>query len=112
LGLWDAWELSLALSGAISVEQGLARYSRGRRAHLGYYQWATRVLTPFFQSDAAPLGWLRGLLRDAAMGLACKLPYVRTRMIRTMCGLDRGVLFAGALPMPRAPRLLTSESAD
>ena len=102
LALWDAWELARALEGAATVDEALARYSAARRDHLGYYQWATRALTPFFQSDAAPLGWLR----DAFMGGACRLPYVRTRMVRTMCGLDRGVMLADALPMPELPRLL------
>ena len=46
------------------------------------------------------------------MGLACKLPYVRTRMIRTMCGLERGVLLADPLPMPELGRARGEESRD
>lgn len=107
LALWDAWELSRAMEGARTIDDALARYSRGRRDHLGYYQWATRFLTPFFQSDAPLLGWLR----DTFMGLTCKVPYVRTRMVRTMCGLDRGVLLADALPMPELPALLPADTA-
>lgn len=107
LALWDAWELACALKGARTLEDALARYSSGRRDHLGYYQLATRLLTPFFQSDAPLLGWLR----DTFMGLACKLPYVRARMIRTMCGLDRGILLADALPMPELPLQLPAEAA-
>ncbi len=99
LALVDAMALADAIAGAPSVAEGLARYSRSRRDHLGYYQLATRALTPFFQSDHAWLGWLR----DAFMGPACRLPYVRTRMIRTMCGLERGVLLADPLPLPTLP---------
>lgn len=102
LALVDALALADALEGAEDVASGLARYSRTRRHHLGYYQWATRFLTPFFQSDLRLLGWLR----DAFMGLACRLPYVRTRMLRTMCGLDRGILLADPLPLPEMPRRL------
>lgn len=99
LALVDAMALADALEGAETLPEGLARYSETRRHHLAYYQWATRFLTPFFQSDQAWLGWLR----DAFMGTACRLPYLRTRMIRTMCGLDRGVLLASPLAMPALP---------
>lgn len=97
LALVDAAALARALAGeGPSLTERLVAYSRAREAHLAYYQWATRLLTPFFQSDRT---WL-ALPRDLLMGPACKLPYVRTRMIRTMCGLDRGVLLADPLPMP------------
>lgn len=102
LALWDAWELARAMEREATLDGALERYSGARRAHLGYYQWATRALTPFFQSDLAPLGWAR----DALMGAACKLPYLRTRMIRTMCGLERGVLLSESLPMPPLPTML------
>lgn len=102
LALVDAMALADALEGAASVDGALAAYSASRRAHLGYYQWATRFLTPFFQSDARWLGWLR----DAFMRVACRLPYVRTRMIRTMCGLERGVFLPDPMPMPDLPKAL------
>ncbi|MBX3271782.1 MAG: FAD-dependent monooxygenase [Sandaracinaceae bacterium] len=97
LALVDALALAGALSsGAPTVSEALERYSHARAAHLGYYQWATRFLTPFFQSSTTSLA----IPRDLFMGLACKLPYVRTRMIRTMCGLERGILFPDPLPLP------------
>lgn len=99
LALVDARALAGCLAHASSLDAGLAAYSRARRAQLDYYQLATRALTPFFQSDLRPLGWVR----DACMGLACKLPWVRGKMIRTMSGLERGVLFAKSLPLPAPP---------
>ncbi len=97
LALVDAYALARALAGDTpSVSEALVAYSRSREAHLGYYQWATRFLTPFFQSDTTALA----VPRDLFMGLACKLPYVRTRMIRTMCGLERGVLLPDPIPLP------------
>lgn len=97
LALVDAMYLARALSSdAPTLPEALDAYSRSREAHLGYYQWATRFLTPFFQSDQG----LLAIPRDLFMGLACKLPYVRTRMIRTMCGLERGVLLPDPLPLP------------
>jgi len=64
----------------------LAAYSRMRRRHLRTYQWMTRALTPFFQSDSHLLGWLR----DWTFPLANKLPPLRNHMIRTMAGVSRG----------------------
>lgn len=100
LALVDAAVLVDVLADARTLREGLQAYSRAREDHLAYYQVATRLLTPFFQSDHAWLGWVR----DALMGPACRLPYVRERMVRTMCGLDRGVLVADPLPMPELPR--------
>jgi 2-polyprenyl-6-methoxyphenol hydroxylase-like FAD-dependent oxidoreductase len=102
IALIDAMVLADCLAGPGEIRDALAAYSRQRRLHLGYYQWATRFLTPFFQSDAAPLGWLR----DTFMGLACKFPLLRSKMIRTMCGVERGFLRSRALPLPSLPSLL------
>jgi 2-polyprenyl-6-methoxyphenol hydroxylase-like FAD-dependent oxidoreductase len=96
LALVDAIALADALARGPTLEAALATYSLGRKHHLDYYQWATRFLTPFFQSDYEALA----TLRDTFMGAACKLHYVRTRMIRTMCGLERGVLLPDPLPLP------------
>jgi len=101
LALVDALTLAECLdAGAPSLSEALQDYSRRRESHLGYYQWATRLLTPFFQSGVRPLAWPR----DLFLGRVCKLPYVRRRMIRTMCGLERGVLFPNPLPMPELPK--------
>jgi len=98
LALVDAAALEDALAGAESRGQALRRYSAARRAHLRYYQWATRFLTPFFQSDLGVLGWAR----DTFMGPSCRMPWVRGKMVRTMCGVERGVFFGDSLPMPDA----------
>lgn len=104
LALVDAMTLADCLAEHPELPRALHAYAARRRAHLAYYQWATRFLTPFFQSGWTPLGWLR----DTFMGPACKLPHVRTRMIRTMCGLERGVLLANPLPLPERPLALTA----
>lgn len=101
LALVDAMVLSDALAEARTVEEALDAYSHARRSHLGYYQWVTRFLTPFFQSDSAILG----MMRDAFMGLSSKMPYVRPKMIRTMCGLERGIVISDALALPALPSL-------
>lgn len=89
LALCDAAALADAFAREPDVDHALARYTASRRAHLGFYQLATRWLTPFFQSDLAPLGWIR----DTWMGLACRLPYVSREMVRSMAGTKTGILY-------------------
>lgn len=87
LALVDAAILADSLATA-PLPVALAHYSAARRAHLRYYLWATRWLTPFFQSDQ---DWL-GSLRDVFMPLATKIPWLRTLMARSMSGTVRGIV--------------------
>jgi 2-polyprenyl-6-methoxyphenol hydroxylase-like FAD-dependent oxidoreductase len=86
LALLDAWFLAEAMRGAESVPDALFHYSRTRRWHLQWYQFITRALTPFFQSD---LAWL-GPLRDYGLATAAKVPWVRKQMVSAMAGTSRG----------------------
>ncbi len=88
LALLDAMVLGDCIAAHEDVREALEAYSNARRTHLGFYQFATRWLTPFFQSDHAPLGWLR----DLFMGVACRVPFVRRQMIEMMSGTMRGLL--------------------
>jgi 2-polyprenyl-6-methoxyphenol hydroxylase-like FAD-dependent oxidoreductase len=88
LALWDAMELTDAVAGAPTVADAVAGYTARRRRHLAYYQLATRALTPLFQGDSRVLGFLR----DVAMPLGHRIGPLRRRMIRTMAGLDRGLV--------------------
>ena len=103
LALVDAWALSLVLNDCDSIAEGLASYARVRKAHLGYYQWASRALTPFFQSHSVILPWLR----DRFMGLACRIPFSARIMTASMCGRYRGFFRRGieplSLPNPEVP---------
>lgn len=94
LALQDALGLADAIEASARLDDALALYSRARKPQLGFYQLATRWLTPFFQSDAGALG----ALRDVAMPIAAAVPYLRRRMIRSMAGIERGVVRA-ALPV-------------
>jgi len=87
LALMDAAALVRTLGESRTLEEGLAAYSEARRSHLCYYQFATRWLTPFFQSDAPSLGWLR----DGFFPLIGRVPWVRRQMITTMAGQKTGV---------------------
>jgi 2-polyprenyl-6-methoxyphenol hydroxylase-like FAD-dependent oxidoreductase len=87
LALWDARELARALDAEpVDLVRALDRYSRARRGHLGYYQWVTRLLTPFFQSDHEALG----VLRDRCMPLASKVGLTRQAMLMGMSGTADG----------------------
>jgi 2-polyprenyl-6-methoxyphenol hydroxylase-like FAD-dependent oxidoreductase len=87
LALMDASTLCAALSEDVPLVVALERYSRARQAHIDFYQFASRWLTPLFQSDLQALGPLRNL----AMSLACRLPLMREEMLRTMSGVKRGI---------------------
>ncbi len=95
LALLDAWFLSEAMRGRENVTDALFTYSRRRRWHLGWYQFITRALTPFFQSD---LPWLQPV-RDYGFPLATKLPWVRKQMVAAMAGVSRGP-WLDLLPLP------------
>jgi 2-polyprenyl-6-methoxyphenol hydroxylase-like FAD-dependent oxidoreductase len=88
LALVDAAILADALADDDDVVRALARYSQARRAHVDFYQVASRWLTPLFQSD---LGWL-GALRDRLFPLLLGLPLMRAQMLRTLAGGRRGFL--------------------
>ncbi len=94
LALVDAFTLARCLARGESIEDGLYAYSRLRRSHLGWYQFVTRWLTPFFQSDFWPLG----LMRDVAMGLMCRLPVLRGEMVAMMAGVSLGPFRRWSLP--------------
>jgi 2-polyprenyl-6-methoxyphenol hydroxylase-like FAD-dependent oxidoreductase len=66
-----------------SLPKALYLYQRRRRLPLGYYQLATRWLTPWFQSDHEWLTPLRRML----FAIACFVPLSRRMMTRSMAGL-------------------------
>lgn len=89
LALWDAMCLADVLAGDHrDLGAALASYTAIRRQHLNYYQLATRALTPWFQSDSRLLGFVRNTIFPISRWLSP----LRRRMVRTMAGLDRGIL--------------------
>lgn len=85
LAMMDASVLAECLA-RMPLQEGLVNYTKRRRSHLGFYQWATRSTTPFFQSDKLPLGWVR----DVAFPIENLVPWSRKEMVKTMAGLKIG----------------------
>lgn len=94
LALCDALALATALEQSRTLEDALGAYTSSRRAHLDYYQLATRWLTPFFQSDLT----LLGPLRDLCMPPLSQIAYVRREMVRSMAGTKAGLLWGEYAP--------------
>ncbi|MAY75081.1 MAG: hypothetical protein CMJ31_10265 [Phycisphaerae bacterium] len=88
LGLADASELARQVLLDQPLESALAAYASRRRGPTRYYQQASRLLTPFFQSDAT----LLGTIRDACMGAACSFPPTRRQMLHALTGRKTGWL--------------------
>jgi len=105
LALCDAEALADAVGAERNLSDALERYTAARRAHLAFYQLATRWLTPPFQSDHE---WL-GLARDFMMSIMCKVPYFRREMVRTMSGLKTGFFSSDSILVVDANR--TNEPA-
>ena len=102
LALVDAMVLADSIASATSLTAALNNYSAARRTHLGFYQLATRWLTPLFQSDTA---WL-GPIRDVVMPLLNRVPFFRRQMALAMCGISRGPLRRMMPLSSRPPALL------
>jgi 2-polyprenyl-6-methoxyphenol hydroxylase-like FAD-dependent oxidoreductase len=88
LALEDARVLAACLEIPGSLDARLAAYTRRRKRHVRYYQFASRWLTPFFQSRHHPLG----ALRDFAMGGTCRFAPTRALMLATLAGVRVGLL--------------------
>lgn len=89
LALIDALVLAECVATASNLPEAFARYSRERRAHLRYNQFASRALTPFFQSDSR----LAAMLRDASFPLLRRIPPLYKEALRTIAGVKTGLLF-------------------
>ena len=86
LGLADAATLARCLSEGNDLAEALARYAGARRRHVRFYQFASRWLTPFFQSESS----VAAAMRDLTFGPASRLPFARRHMLATLAGIKTG----------------------
>ncbi len=82
LALQDASCLAQCLKHT-SLSRALARYQRRRRWTLLYYQFATRWLTPWFQSDFERIAPFRRVFFQVAQ----RIPWARRLMTLSMAGM-------------------------
>lgn len=84
LALADAWSLAASLRyHPRDLPAALEAYRRNRAAHVRYYTWWSRLMTPFFQSDLTPLAWVRDVLSDPVS----RIPWVRRQFVTTLMGI-------------------------
>jgi 2-polyprenyl-6-methoxyphenol hydroxylase-like FAD-dependent oxidoreductase len=83
LALADVWALAacLRLNGR-DLPGALDAYASSRRAHVRYYTWCSRLMTPVFQSDLVPVAWGRDLLLEPI----ARIPWVRRQFVTTLMG--------------------------
>lgn len=87
LALQDAEALADVIDQNATLPEALSAYSKVRRRQVHFYQFATRMLTPFFQSNYPPLG----VLRDFGFPIATKSKWIRDQMTLSMAGYKTGI---------------------
>ena len=87
LGLMDALQLARSLQHGESLSAAFADYQEQRRRHWRFYQWASRFMTPLFQSDGRIGPWCR----DLSFGYLCKAPFFRRQFILSLAGVKDGL---------------------
>ncbi len=92
-GLLDAVVLADAVAAAADVPAALKLYASARRRQVRFYQRASAVMTPLFQSDSRVFP----ALRDLTFHRMKIVPYLKREMVRTLAGLKTG-LFTSASP--------------
>lgn len=88
MALLDAYALAVALDQAGDLDAALRRYAELRRWHVRLYQAASRMFTPFYQSDSAVLP----LIRDRVVPPLARLPGIDRMLALLVSGLIGGPL--------------------
>ncbi len=86
LALLDALTLALCLIDGRPLPHALQQYQRARQGQQRFYQWSSRWLTPFFQSDAKLLPWLR----YPFCALPCWFPLTQWIGAQVLAGVKTG----------------------
>jgi salicylate hydroxylase len=83
MALLDAYALGVALDDAADLDVALRNYAQLRRWHVRLYQAASRMFTPFYQSDSAVLP----LIRDRVVPPLARLPGIDRMLALLVAGL-------------------------
>jgi 2-polyprenyl-6-methoxyphenol hydroxylase-like FAD-dependent oxidoreductase len=84
------------LADTLAQGKDLAAFAKARKAHVRYYAWASRLLTPLFQSRIDVLG----PPRDVLLGPAQRIPPIRRQFLASLAGAKAGPLQAPVPPPP------------
>ncbi|MBY0263176.1 MAG: FAD-dependent monooxygenase, partial [Phycisphaerales bacterium] len=109
LALQDAAELAHRIGHAdtpCDLPRALAAYELARRRQVAFYRFASRMLTPVFQSSLWPIA----PLRDAVFEPVSRVPWVRRRMLESLAGVGDGLF--SAMPLPPMPRSAAQAGTD
>ena len=87
LALQDAAALATSIQTAPNLAEALSDYSIARTKQLRFYQFATRSITPMFQSKSP----LLGLIRDITFPVMAKSSWVKRQMVLSMAGYKDGL---------------------
>jgi len=82
MALLDACALAHAMGSGAPLEKIGDVYAKSRRLHVRFFQTASRVLTPFYQSDGLFIPWLR----DGLVATLAKVPPVSALLSRLVSG--------------------------
>lgn len=88
MALLDAWALGQAIHQAQDWSSVWQNYHQSRLSSIRFYQWLSRTLTPFYQSNRRDLGWLR----DVGFTWMYRIPWLRQQMARTISGVKLNAL--------------------
>lgn len=96
LALADAWTLAKAVERHRDddLATALQWYDDQRRAHVRWYRWWTRALTPAFQGDLTALA----LPRDLLAPVVARTPGMARLLVGTLTGERRSLLRTWQLP--------------
>jgi 2-polyprenyl-6-methoxyphenol hydroxylase-like FAD-dependent oxidoreductase len=85
LALIDSVMLAHHLSREGDIDSALEKFQRARRPHIRFYRWASRALTPAFQSESRIIPWLR----DTFLPYANMIPGGRYMTRTTLSGVRK-----------------------
>jgi 2-polyprenyl-6-methoxyphenol hydroxylase-like FAD-dependent oxidoreductase len=100
LAFADGWSLADAVRRHPGdLRAALESHAAGRRAHVRWYTWLSRIMTPVFQSDLVPVGWAR----DMAFGPLGRVPWVRDQFVGIEMGRQTSPWTSWSPPTRSAP---------
>lgn len=86
LALLDAYTLASLVHQGLRAEDIGPAFDKDRRKHVFFYQWASRWLTPFFQSHSR----LTSILRLLTCDLTCRVSFTRKIAAEVLAGYKTG----------------------